>query len=238
MDVIPRIRAAPTRDFYLAYLNSPAWRTVRTRALERADYRCYHCGAKRDLQVHHLSYDRLGAERDDDLQVVCADCHEAVHLEAFAQSDGLYLKLAREALRADPLASLSDLAEDVKRLCATRRIPYLSGRLTRALRLVTGQAITRVDRWPRRDGPPTPTVFTRQEAHEFLCRSELVGAVYGRVVRSMPDVLYAKSPAEQAAHEARIRDQVQAFKAEAACVPRRRQPIRERLEAIFAGQEP
>jgi len=33
----------------------------------------------RNLEVHHLTYDRLGDERMDDLEVLCPDCHRKAH---------------------------------------------------------------------------------------------------------------------------------------------------------------
>ncbi len=30
------------------------------------------------LEVHHLTYERLGAERDEDLQALCWSCHEGI----------------------------------------------------------------------------------------------------------------------------------------------------------------
>ena len=32
-----------------------------------------------NLQVHHLNYERVGNERDDDLILLCHRCHEGVH---------------------------------------------------------------------------------------------------------------------------------------------------------------
>ena len=61
--------------FYLSYIASPAWRTRRQRAIERAGNRCQVCGEARRLQVHHVTYERLGNEKDGDLTVLCWYCH-------------------------------------------------------------------------------------------------------------------------------------------------------------------
>lgn len=61
---------------YLAYINSSAWRARRLRALDRADRRCQVCGERKWLQVHHVSYERLGHEADADLTVLCWWCHQ------------------------------------------------------------------------------------------------------------------------------------------------------------------
>lgn len=62
------------------YLRSSHWRAVRLWALELAAHRCQYpgCGARRRLDVHHLTYARLGAEIPGDLQVLCREHHERV----------------------------------------------------------------------------------------------------------------------------------------------------------------
>ena len=73
---------------YDAYLKSSRWERVRDRAIRMAGKQCQQCGKQADrgkngqptgLNVHHLSYDRLGAEKDDDLIVLCRGCHAALH---------------------------------------------------------------------------------------------------------------------------------------------------------------
>jgi hypothetical protein len=66
---------------YSRYLETLHWRITRRRALLRAGYRCKRCEATRPLEVHHLSYDRLGAEAEADLMVLCGPCHEAEHAD-------------------------------------------------------------------------------------------------------------------------------------------------------------
>jgi 5-methylcytosine-specific restriction endonuclease McrA len=60
---------------YLGYIRSAAWRGRRTAALIRAGHRCQVCGAKKRLEVHHVTYQNLGNERDEDLTVLCWQCH-------------------------------------------------------------------------------------------------------------------------------------------------------------------
>jgi hypothetical protein len=71
-------RGAPTavRDdpAYVAYLKSPVWAARRTEALQQAGGHCQRCGAPA-REVHHLTYERVGAERPEDLQALCAPCH-------------------------------------------------------------------------------------------------------------------------------------------------------------------
>jgi 5-methylcytosine-specific restriction endonuclease McrA len=60
-----------------------SWHGIRERALKRAGWCCQECGINRYqagvLEVHHLTYDRLGAELDEDLRVLCRKCHYDVH---------------------------------------------------------------------------------------------------------------------------------------------------------------
>ncbi len=236
MEIIPTIRAqrretAP--DFYLAYLNSSAWRMRRNRALKLGGYRCFQCGSKRDLQVHHLSYERLGAEHDSDLQVLCADCHEGHHIEKIAKSEaGIYLKLASQALRESAFSSIADLADDTKRLCAKHHIPYDGPEVNRALGLISGTRIRRVQihvpHWVERK--PDPAITSAQEVHEWISRSEL-GALVNGLIKSMPPI--EPTPSEQLAHEVKIREQANALRWIGPKRARKR-PVMEVLEEIFS----
>lgn len=65
-------------DFYKKYLQSPAWRRKREKAIKRAGRRCEMCGVSildKPLEVHHKTYERLGRELPNDLKVVCKICH-------------------------------------------------------------------------------------------------------------------------------------------------------------------
>jgi 5-methylcytosine-specific restriction endonuclease McrA len=69
---------------YSQYLRSSHWASVRRRARARAGDRCERCGVPRSeavLHVHHLTYEHLGAELDDELQVLCESCHQEAHDE-------------------------------------------------------------------------------------------------------------------------------------------------------------
>ena len=77
---------------YAAYLRSPHWQETRDAKLASARFMCELCGegGKRrydhsgheywiGIHVHHLTYERLGAEHLDDLQVLCIHCHQVTH---------------------------------------------------------------------------------------------------------------------------------------------------------------
>lgn len=224
-------RAAHSREFYLAYLNSPAWRYRRNLKLWAAKWRCERCDNKRDLHVHHKTYERLGAERDEDLEVLCADCHEAHHIQATdVSSVGVYLKLARQALRADPFASITDLSDATKQLCADGKISYDGYEVNRALELILGRRMYRAPRsrvFVHHEGDRF--AINVQDARELLMRLQIVPSA---VIRTMPT---GPSPAELAAHEAIVRDQARAFlHAEPWPPPRRqRRNIYAVIEDIF-----
>lgn len=67
---------------YKEYLRSSIWRQKRRLARLRAHGKCQRCGerlVKKEVHTHHLTYDRIGRERPEDLQVVCKGCHEFIH---------------------------------------------------------------------------------------------------------------------------------------------------------------
>lgn len=77
----------PNTVNYYDYLKSPQWQTVRDAALKRANYQCEKCKSAKNLQVHHITYKRLGYELPEDLIVLCKDCHENVHSEDLKHND-------------------------------------------------------------------------------------------------------------------------------------------------------
>lgn len=64
---------------YSAYIDSDAWREFRRRALDFYGNVCAKCGRNGDdvvLQVHHLTYRRLGHEEMEDVTVLCIPHHK------------------------------------------------------------------------------------------------------------------------------------------------------------------
>lgn len=66
---------------YPAYLRSPHWQRIRALykecTLEPQD--CI-CGATEGLHLHHMTYERIGAENLGDLTPLCANCHNMIHV--------------------------------------------------------------------------------------------------------------------------------------------------------------
>lgn len=66
-------------ESYSAYLKSDHWRETRAGALARAAGKCQLCGSDDSLNVHHNTYERLGAELPADLIVLCREHHAKFH---------------------------------------------------------------------------------------------------------------------------------------------------------------
>lgn len=62
------------------YYDSPEWERTRARILHRDDFQCQACKCRAEC-VHHILYDRLGAENDFDLISLCHSCHSTIHKE-------------------------------------------------------------------------------------------------------------------------------------------------------------
>jgi 5-methylcytosine-specific restriction endonuclease McrA len=64
---------------YHEYLASDDWQVKRSDVMQQAGYRCERCGLPWGLQVHHVTYERLGNELPEDLACLCRDCHRKLH---------------------------------------------------------------------------------------------------------------------------------------------------------------
>ena len=73
------MRRRRKKDYYTWYLGTAAWKAQAQAARQRAGNRCAHCQARVRLDVHHLTYERLGRERPADLIALCRRCHDRVH---------------------------------------------------------------------------------------------------------------------------------------------------------------
>jgi 5-methylcytosine-specific restriction endonuclease McrA len=64
---------------YAEYLKTEHWREVRERALRLAGHKCDLCSKTQYLRVHHRTYEHRGFEFDEDVRVLCDDCHKTHH---------------------------------------------------------------------------------------------------------------------------------------------------------------
>jgi len=69
------------------------WKKFRKGLLENKECSCYLCGKKKwkwlvrkqdwksigRFEVHHLNYDHIGSETEDDVRVLCHSCHDILH---------------------------------------------------------------------------------------------------------------------------------------------------------------
>lgn len=71
---------------YNDFLESDEWQENKRRIIQDRGYCCERCGSTEGIKLHHLNYDQeLGSETDDDLMLLCDDCHNDAHkdLECF-----------------------------------------------------------------------------------------------------------------------------------------------------------
>ena len=66
-------------ETYAQYINGPAWQIKRKERLVFDNFKCSRCGDTERLQVHHATYERMGAERVEDLLTLCEPCHKREH---------------------------------------------------------------------------------------------------------------------------------------------------------------
>ncbi|HOX59391.1 MAG TPA: hypothetical protein P5205_19675 [Candidatus Paceibacterota bacterium] len=82
--------AALRRAQYAAYLATPEWAAIRALVVKR-DVVCQGCLSAPIENVHHLTYDHVGAEFAFELVGLCRKCHARVHgvaeSEAVAHED-------------------------------------------------------------------------------------------------------------------------------------------------------
>jgi hypothetical protein len=66
---------------YQEYLMTDEWGKLRGMKLHEAGHRCQGWCQKNHplLDVHHITYDRLGDELMSDLRILCRHCHQGVH---------------------------------------------------------------------------------------------------------------------------------------------------------------
>lgn len=64
---------------YEDYLRSDEWQEKRIPILGRAKGKCEVCELNEATDVHHNTYERVGAELQEDLSAVCNFCHKVLH---------------------------------------------------------------------------------------------------------------------------------------------------------------
>ncbi len=63
-------------------LDRPAYDVLKLEILRRDGWQCQHCGRRDQLQVHHMvRRSQSGADCEENLIVLCGECHRRVHAE-------------------------------------------------------------------------------------------------------------------------------------------------------------
>lgn len=68
------------KEEYQEYLKSDWWQKRRLARGWLSNWTCDRCNINGiQMHIHHLSYDRIGAELDEDLECICWICHAKEH---------------------------------------------------------------------------------------------------------------------------------------------------------------
>ena len=70
---------------YDLYLKSPEWKAISDECKRLANFKCNRCDNTTNLHAHHLTYDNIGEEKQEDLECLCLSCHEEEHQRKFTQ---------------------------------------------------------------------------------------------------------------------------------------------------------
>lgn len=198
----PRDSSSVRTEQYATYLQSAGWRRRRDEALKAAGWTCQRCGARKGLQVHHLTYERIGAELPEDLQVLCRSCHEGEHLmQDQREHAGIYVRVVSAALQEARFTTMADLLDTVKTACSRMKIRYNADQIWLAVRDLDAkrQGILDAPAKPvlMMDAPRDERPFGRAEAADILRRLNVkVGA------REMPKAAVMEPGAVDAFREA------------------------------------
>jgi len=68
-------------DDYNVYLRSKKWEDKKKHIIKTYGGKCEICDSTSILQVHHNTYKNRGVELDDELTLLCKDCHETYHFK-------------------------------------------------------------------------------------------------------------------------------------------------------------
>lgn len=66
---------------YQQFLNTGYWKILSAHIKAKNNHSCQLCGAKTNLEVHHITYEHRGCESayQDDLACLCHNCHAKEH---------------------------------------------------------------------------------------------------------------------------------------------------------------
>ena len=88
---------------YHEYIQSEEWQKTRRRYIKRAyqksSVRCKLCACDGPIDLHHLTYARLGREHTKDLLGLCRECHDLIHslMKVDGESKAILPKVIKQA---------------------------------------------------------------------------------------------------------------------------------------------
>lgn len=130
---------------YATYLRSPHWRVMRDAYWKSSEPKDCICGERDGLQLHHLTYERLGEELLYDLTPLCKPCHAMIHTleqrgELGLDFAGLVNERRAAKNRRDQIARKHDLDAEVNADRVARIARVRAQSLPDRLRLVLAKA--------------------------------------------------------------------------------------------------
>jgi 5-methylcytosine-specific restriction endonuclease McrA len=70
-------------------LDAEDFTQLRFQILERDGWQCQQCGRRDQLQIHHIvRRSQSGADSEENLIVLCSECHRSVHIAGRSDADG------------------------------------------------------------------------------------------------------------------------------------------------------
>lgn len=78
---------------YSEYLKSSHWTLFKFNIFAKRGMRCERCASTKDINLHHKTYERIGREKPEDVEVLCRMCHSDHHLQKPEERRWLYLWL-------------------------------------------------------------------------------------------------------------------------------------------------
>jgi hypothetical protein len=89
-----------TESYYEA-IQSSHWRNLRNRMIWKHGRTCSRCGFNKiepgAIELHHKHYQTLGEETEDDVELVCKECHPKADAERARQSQARSRRALKEA---------------------------------------------------------------------------------------------------------------------------------------------
>ena len=64
---------------YEEYLKTNHWKSIKNRLFYGNKLICSHCKTRYGISIHHITYDNIGNESDNDIVPLCFNCHNRFH---------------------------------------------------------------------------------------------------------------------------------------------------------------